>query len=100
MKRQKIDGGGWFNPETAREYKEDTRWDGRNHISKNTGSQWDHEALYRTTKGAWVLHSWSQWAGSGESWERIDDDRAVEWLITNEEEPPKELSKIAESAEV
>lgn len=38
-------------------------WNGSNHISQATGSQWEHESLLRTAGGWWVLHRWSQWQG-------------------------------------
>jgi hypothetical protein len=73
---------GWFDADTATKFEEDTYWDGRNRISKATGSQWNHEALYRTKGGRWVLNRWSQWQGSRETWEFLDDDAAREWLIS------------------
>ena len=84
MRRQTIDGGGWLDLDRAKKYDEDTRWDGNNHISVATGSQWNHEALYCTRKGVYVINSWSQWQGSGESWTRID---AADWLMRNGHEP-------------
>ena len=47
MNRQPIDGGGWINLETAQKFVEDRNWDGHNMISAATGSQWEHETLYR-----------------------------------------------------
>lgn len=85
MARQNIDGGGWFNPNSAQKWEEDTRWDGNNHVSLATGTQWDHEWLYRTRSGAYVLHWWSQWQGSRERWERISDEQAHAWLIAQGE---------------
>ncbi|MFA5435831.1 MAG: hypothetical protein WC372_07335 [Candidatus Neomarinimicrobiota bacterium] len=87
MKRQAIDGGRWFDLEAAEVFKEDTWFNGNNHISCATGSQWDHEALYRTKSGKWILNHWSQYQGSTESWVEIDDDAAAKWLVTNNEEP-------------
>lgn len=49
--RISIGGGRWFNPDAAKEYEEATWWNGNNHVSKATGSQWDHEKLYLTPKG-------------------------------------------------
>ena len=47
---------GWFDRDAAKgRYDEDTRWDGSNHVSVATGSQWDHEMLYRTPQDRWVL---------------------------------------------
>jgi hypothetical protein len=75
---------GWFDEAKAEEFKEATRWDGSNHISIATGSQWDHQALYRTAGGRWVLHSWSQWQGRPERYRFITDAEAQTWLLKNE----------------
>ena len=56
---------GWFDRSTAESWGEDTRWDGSNHVSIATGSQWDHEQLYQTAGGRFVLYRWSQWQGRG-----------------------------------
>ena len=85
MTRQVItDGSGsWFDDATAIKFDEDTRWDGNNHISLATGSQWDHQWLCFTKSEKWVLHGDSQYQGGGESYAIIDDDEAVNWLIQN-----------------
>jgi hypothetical protein len=81
---------GWFDIDAAEKFREDTEWDGNNHISKATGSQWNHETLYRTKGGRWVLNKWSQWQGSHETWEFVSDVEAREWLIAqNEDEAVK-----------
>lgn len=72
---------GWFNKETAKEFTEDTRWDGHNHISRATGSQWDHEQLYRTAGGNWVLYRWSQWEGVADRYQFLAEDEARTWLL-------------------
>ena len=74
---------GWFDRAKAERFAEATRWDGNNHISIATGNQWDHEALYRTAGGRWVLHSWSQYQGRPERYQFVDDDEAREWLLLN-----------------
>lgn len=74
---------GWFNEDSATRYGEDTDWNGNNHISVNTGSQWHHEELYRTTKGRWVLGKYSNYQGTLPSYEFVSDERAREWLIHN-----------------
>lgn len=81
MARINLGGGRWFNPHAAECFTEDTRWNGRNLISVATGSQWEHEELYRTPKGTWILHSWSQWQGSRPLYEVISDTQARTWLI-------------------
>ena len=48
-------------------------WDGRKRISRATGSQWDHETLDHTKHGHWFRHWWSQWQGTLDRWEEIDE---------------------------
>lgn len=78
-----IVGDSWFDDEKATHYEEDTYFDGNNHISAATGSQWEHERLYRTRTGKFVLNCWSQMSDSRESYEIIDDDQANAWLARN-----------------
>lgn len=75
---------GWFDDEKAESFQEATWWDGNNHISIATGSQWDHEALYRTVGGRWVLRFWSQWQGRPETYRFLTDSEAETWLLKNE----------------
>ena len=100
MKRQAIGNGSWFNLETAKFFGEETEFDGHNQISVNTGSQWEHEDLYRTAKGSWVLNHWSQYQGTQATWESINSTEAVAWLIKNLHKIPKELSEIASGMEI
>jgi hypothetical protein len=83
MARISLPNGKWFDPSKAIEFSEDTNWNGNNHISVNTGSQWDHETLYYTKSGVWVLHHSSQWQGSTPSYEVIDENQAAGWLVLN-----------------
>jgi hypothetical protein len=76
---------GWFDDASATTFGEATDWDGNNDISRATRSQWDHEGLYRTKGGRWVLNRWSQWQGSAPaSHEFITDEQAKTWLLTHE----------------
>jgi hypothetical protein len=84
IKIQTDDGLGWFDSTRAEIYSEVTSWDGDNQVSVATGNYAEHEALYHTAGGRWVLHHWSAWHGKPETYEFIDDDRAREWLILNE----------------
>lgn len=77
---------GWFEMDTAEEFDERMTWNGDNNVSMVTGSQHNHQVLYRTRGGRWVLHCWSQWQGSQESYEFISDDDAKTWLLRNEDD--------------
>jgi hypothetical protein len=81
------ESGRWFNAAKAERYEEDTWWDGSNHISRATGGQWDHEVLWRTAGGRWILQRWSQWQGVSESFEEITAPDAAVWLVRNGHPP-------------
>jgi len=89
MSRQALTDGTrrWFSPAKAERFDEGDWWDGSNHVSSATGSQWDHEELYRTAAGRWILHWWSQWQGSQDRWEEVSDEFAAGWLVKCEHEP-------------
>ena len=94
MTRQTIDDGGWLDLDTATKFTEENYWDGNNHRSVNTRSQWSQQTLYKTTRGTYVVYQTSQWQGSHDTWTRLSVDEAVEWLLRNEYEPdsPVELA--------
>jgi hypothetical protein len=75
---------GWFDPDKAENIVDDTRWDGNNSVSVHASDRFAHEALYRTAKGRWVLHRWSQRQGSVPTYEFITDDTARTWLLKND----------------
>lgn len=85
MKRIALtDGSGrWFDIDAAQCYVEDTRWDGHNHISRNTNSEWDHEDLYATSGGRWIKHTFSGYEGILDQWVEITDEYAARWLSIN-----------------
>ena len=84
MKRISIGDGRWFDADKAQKFHEETEWNGSNHISVVTGSQWDHEVLWRTEKGVWILESNSDYANVRTTYEIVDEERAAEWLVKNE----------------
>lgn len=84
---------GWFDPAAASRYDEGTRWDGSNHVSLVTGSQWDHQTLYRTKGGRWVLNCWSQRQGHAQTYQFVDDQRARDWMIRCEY-PSEQIAEI------
>lgn len=95
--------GMWFDADKAEVYEENTYWDGNNHISKATGSQTEHEKLYLTASGKWVLVSSSQWQGSTDSAELVDEDFAIRWFAKNEYEDeniPESILKLMPNYEL
>lgn len=102
MKRIALtDGtGSWFNQETATCINEATFHDGHNWISKATGSQWHHEALYRTMGGLWILNRWSDYQGSRESYEAISNVEAAAWLAKQGIEPHDDCKREYEELEI
>ena len=93
------DSGKWFDKKAAVKFNEATRWNGNNHISRASGSQWVHEALYYTRGGRWVLNAWSQWQGSLETYTEISEETAVEWLIANEYADSSDLDALPEAVQ-
>jgi len=93
--------GRFFDKDKASKYDEDTYWDGNNHISKVTGSQWSHETLYRTASGKWVLNCYSNYQGSVETYEIINPAAASRWFVKNEyDDIPNELKDEVTELEV
>lgn len=89
-----TDGSGhWFIEEAAEKFDEATFWDGRNTISKATQSQTEHQALYRTAGGQFILNGWSDWQGSHETYDEISAMAAAKWLAINEHEPHQDVEK-------
>lgn len=74
---------GHFHSETATHYNEDTYYQGRNEVSRATGTPWDHETLYRTQHGRWVLNTWGDRQGTPEAWRYTDAATAKSWLLRN-----------------
>jgi len=77
-------------------WDEAVRWDGRNHVSVATGSQWEHETLYRSRKGRYWLEHSSQWEGSVSYAEWLSPQGAARWLLLNLHELPDDLQQYAE----
>jgi hypothetical protein len=105
MRRQQLtDDSRWFDREAAVCcVEEGSRWNGNNHISLATGSQWDHEEMWLSRKGLLVIHTWSQYQGSSESWYAVTAEQAAEWLVRNERDgddlPEGLLTRVADHLE-
>ena len=95
MTRYMMDDGTIVDTgKAAQTWSEQTRFDGSNHVSVNTGSQWIHEALHRSSKGRYYLETWSQYQGSTPSAEWMDPEAAARWLLLNDEPLPEDLAHL------
>jgi hypothetical protein len=92
--------GRWFDTSKATLFKEESYWDGRNNISKATGSQWEHEYLYRSASGTWILNKYSDYMGSVETYEIIGKNEAAEWFLRQSADLPSELEELSKDYEV
>lgn len=94
MARYKMQDGTVIDTDNATDsWDEATRWNGNNHISVATGSQWLHQTLYRSRKGRYYIVHTSQWQGSTPHAEWVSPQEAARWLLANEEELPDDLKQ-------
>lgn len=96
MSRYRMEDGTILDTyNSSAHWEEGTRWDGSNHISLATGSQWNHETLYRSRKGRYYVEHCSQWEGSTPGAEWVGPRAAAAWLLVNLYEVPVELTAAA-----
>ena len=100
MARYKMDGGKLVNTDKATlAYNEITRWDGRNHISIPTGSQWRHETLYLSNAGRWYIEYTSNYQGEIPRASWVSPEEAARWLLLCEDELPESLAPLIDTLE-
>ncbi len=75
---------GWFDPDSATVYHPATRWTGSETIDTNTGSSREHQTLYRTAGGRWVLEETADYDAAEDLYTYLDAEEARDWLIRNE----------------
>ncbi|MFJ1756515.1 ribbon-helix-helix protein, CopG family [Kitasatospora sp. NPDC088134] len=75
---------GHFDPDAATVFPEAVEYAKGNEVSVNRVDEFEHQELYRTKGGRWVLNTWSQLQGSTPRFEFLDDITAREWLVLNE----------------
>ncbi len=80
--RQAVDSGDdsgreglWFDVNQALRFDESH--------GGGAGSQYDYQELYRTAKGAWVLHRWNVRDTMGSTWRLVSEDYAAAWVVRN-----------------
>lgn len=93
MKRIAINGtkGAWFDAEKAKKYEEESFLCGSSYVSKATGSVHEHEALYITKGGVYILCSER---GYFESYVLISKAEAAQWFCSqsfSDEDIPENL---------
>jgi hypothetical protein len=97
---------GWFDDKAknVKRFNENTYFNGNNHISKATKSQWVHETLYLTAKGTWVLNHDATGYSGADTYTKISDDQAARWLVTNDCEDdkgiPEDMIQLIEAMEL
>ena len=97
MARYRMEDGTVVDTDNASaSWSEGTDWDGSNHISKATGTQWNHQTLYRSRKGRYYIEHTSQWQGSRPHAEWVSPQEAARWLLANDEELPEDIAHLAE----
>ena len=96
MSRYRIDGTIVDTANATSSWQEAEDWDGNNHISRATGSQWKHETLYRSRKGRYYRVRTSQWQGSQRYAEWVSRHEAARWLLAQDEDLPADLADVAE----
>ncbi|MFA5478934.1 MAG: hypothetical protein WC337_02840 [Candidatus Muiribacteriota bacterium] len=94
MEKEKVnrtaltDGTGrWFDLNKTVVFNEASEWDGNNWISLATGSQWQHEKLYKTAGNRFILGTWSNYQGVMDTYTEITKEEAARWLSINNHEP-------------
>jgi hypothetical protein len=93
MKYKMDDGSIVDTAKATQHWGEETFHNGSNFISKATGSQWEHEELYRSSKGRYYVERSSQIQGHTSYAEFLTDEQATRWLLVNEHELPDELKE-------
>ena len=97
MAKYRMDDGTVVDTDRATQsWNEETYWDGSNHISRATGSQWAHQRLYESRKGRHYIEAWSDHQGSRDRVEWVSPEEATRWLLVNGKELPEGLKHLEE----
>jgi hypothetical protein len=91
--KYRMEGGRVLDTDKASaEWEEAIDWNGQNFVSRPTGSQWEHETLYRSSKGRYYIERTSQRQGSRPHAELVTNEQAAAWLLANDHELPQDLA--------
>lgn len=98
MSRYRMEDGTVIDTSKAsKSWDETTEWNGNNHISRATGSQWSHQTLYRSSKGRYYVEHTSQWQGSTPHVEWVSREEAARWLLNCEKDLPDDLEDLEDA---
>ena len=90
-------GGAIFDTEKAKSHwSEASDWNGSNHISRVTGSQWNHEDLYLSAKGRYYVVRSSDIQGRQDGMEILSPREAATLLLLNDHDLPEDLAGLAD----
>ena len=94
MSRYRMEDGTVVDTENSTSrWGEERDHDGSNFISRATGSQWEHQTLFRSRRGRYYVVHVSDWQGSHPHAEWVSPEEATRWLVLNEHEVPDDLKK-------
>jgi hypothetical protein len=92
MSKYRLEDGKVLNTDKASaEWEEAIDWNGQNFVSRPTRSQWEHETLYRSSKGRYYIERTSQRPESRPYAVLVTNEQATAWLLANDHELPQEL---------
>jgi hypothetical protein len=104
MARYRMGDGTVVDTDKASDFwEEGSRWNGSNHISMATGSQWHHQRLHKSRKGRYYVEHSSNYQGTTPHVEWVSPQEACRWLLANEHDPesdgfPGDLKSLVEEA--
>lgn len=99
MATYRIEGSIVKTENAQAEWKEAREFDGNNHISVATGSQWLHQTLYRSRRGRYWVEHCSDYQGTRSHAEWASPEEAARWVLMNGHEIPGDLKEAAETVE-
>ena len=94
MARYRLEGTIVDTENASAHWAEETDWNGSNHISRATRSQWEHEKLYRSRRGRYYVEHTSQWQGSTARAEWVSPEAATRWLLLMGHDLPEDLAAL------
>jgi hypothetical protein len=97
MAKFQVEGAVFDTEKAQKHWSEASDWNGSNHVSRATGSQWNHEELFLSAKGRYYVVRSSNVQGSQDEMEILSSREAAAWLILNDygDDLPEDLAGLA-----